>query len=303
MKSSKKSSVAAFRAMIAAFLAAEAQILGPGRAWHATNVQQERLLSEVFPGMRPENDRIPEIDTSVSWSADDINAFLRERGMDIQLDPLGPDTFGFAAVMKVAVQWLQRGVAKAITGVDGIEYSGARLESAYVKGGPSLLFRRSPRHEHPIVTIRTVSSDLVHLTTFGEDVSSFDLNARVAELLPDATQIYDFEGVHFPAIDLDVQPDVSYLLEMWTELDNGKRAWLVQALQQCKLRMNHVGAVVEDAFAGAASLEGMMTPPKPDLVLNDDFLFVLERPNLTQPVFAAVLRPDVWKDPGEIVFA
>lgn len=302
MVATKKSYVGAFRATVAAVLAAEDEILGPGRTWHPTNAAQRRLLEEIFPVMRAENDRIPEIDKLVSWSADDINAFLRERGMDIQLEPLGADTFGFAAVMKVAVQWLVAGTAQSIVGVDGKGYAGARLESAYKDGGPSVLFRRSARHDHPIATIRTSGTDLVHLVKFDEDLDAFDLTARAGEILLDAMPIYDFEGVHFPTIDLDVQPDVSWLLEMWTTLDSGQRAWLVQALQQCKLRMNHVGAIVEDAFVGAASLE-CLSFSKPDLVIDDDFLFVLERPGLKQPVFSAVLRPDAWKDPGELTFA
>ncbi len=41
---------------------------------------------------------------------------------------------------------------------------------------------------------------------------------------------------------------------------------------------------------------------KPNLVLNDSFLFILERPGLSLDLCTAVLRPDTWKDPGKLKF-
>ncbi len=64
--SDKESYVAAFRAMTAAFLAAEEKILGPGREWQPINDQQRRLLDEIFPVTRGENNAIPEIETEVA---------------------------------------------------------------------------------------------------------------------------------------------------------------------------------------------------------------------------------------------
>lgn len=297
------SSVSAFRAMIAALLAAEDTILGRDRTWHAVNAKQERLLAEIFPAMRPENVSIPEIEQEVSWEAEAINEFLRRHGMDIRLEPFTRDTFGFAAVMRVAVQWLIAGVERDIVGIDGKTYAGARIEQEhdYTVNGLNLEFLRSPSHPNPIVTLRTKSKDVVHLTRFdGEASSAFDLMAYAGKLLTDTERSRDYEGVHFPMVDLDVQPDVSWLLNMWTtQRASELRAVMVQAVQQCKLQMNHEGAVATDAFAGAATLE-CCRMPKPDLVINGPFLFVLERPGLQQPMFVAHVCPDMWKNPGEL---
>ncbi len=302
MTASRTSKVGAFRAMVAAFLEAEARILGKNRTWQPTNAQQERLLAEVFATMRGEDHLFSnEIDKLVSWSADDINAFLEERGIDIRLEPLDSDTFGFAAVMKILVKWLVPGTTREIVDVHGNSYAGAHLESEYDDDADaySVSFSSSSGHTHPIASILTTSKDIVHLTKFNEDLESFDLVARAGEILGTRRPIDGFGGVHFPMVDLDVQPDLEWMIGLWTVTDAGQRAKLVQALQQCKLQMNHKGAIVKDAFAGAISLESCRMPD-PDLVIDDDFLFVLERPGAKRPAFSAVIRRDAWKDPGEL---
>lgn len=297
------SSVSAFRAMTAAFLAAENQILGPNREWHPVNPSQARLITEIFQFTRPEADKFPEIETAVDWSEVPINKFLEDRGMDIRLKPLGADTFAFAAMLKIGVQWLAAGRVSPIVGADGVVYSGAVLESKPVDGRQSVTFQMSSRHDQPIATILTKTGDIVHLTRFDEEHDSFGLAARSREIMSDVKPLHAFGGVHFPMIDADIRPDLGWLLEMWTMSDRGRKAKLVQALQQFKLQMNHEGAIVKDAFAGAAMFEScIVSTPKPNLVLNDDFLFILDRPGLKMDVCAAVLRPDVWKDPGKLKF-
>lgn len=300
MTQTKRSYAAAFRAMTAAFSAAEDQILGKGRAWEAQNPQQERLLREVFPFTYPEVGKIPEAKTCVAWAAAPINDFLAGEGMDIRLEDFEPDTFGFAAVMTVLCPWLVQGTPKGIE-IDGTRYTGARLEAKRVKGGMSVTFSASKHFKEPIATVRTRSNDVVHITKFDEDLDVFDLAARARELTIDAERVHDFGGVHFPTLDLDVCPDVGWLLGLATTSEAHGRGELVQALAQVKLKMNHKGAVVKDAFAAAMTFECCsFDKPKPDLVVDGSLLFVLDRPGLTQPVISIVARADSFKDPGDL---
>lgn len=297
----KNSQVSAFRAMTAAFNAAEKDVLGPNREWRSINTHQERLLAEVFPVMRGEDMNIPEIKRKVSWEHTVINDFLKEQGMSIELEQFDDDTFGFAAVMKIAVQWIKAGVETDITSPNQIIYPGVRIESEYSRDTKSynLVFHQSPQVPEPVVTLHTKSGDLVHLTKFGQELGPFDLLDLSARLLEGAKEVRYFGGVCFPMVDLDVKPDVSWIIDMWTQLDSGRKAWISQAVQQCTLQMNHKGAVVKDAFAGAATLECM---PPPNLEINGSFLFVLNRPGLKQPLFTAIIGTDDFKNPGELVF-
>lgn len=298
--STNRSYAAAFRAMTAAFLEAEAQILGQNRTWIAANAKQRRLLEEILPFTRPEAELIPETKQCVAWEAGTINSFLTDNGMDIRLEEFGADTFGFASVMKVACPWLAQGTPRRIL-IDDEPVEGARLEAKRVSKGMSVAFSRSPHFSEPIATILTTSNDVVRITKFNEDLDPFDLVARAREMVTDAKPVFDFDGVQFPFVDLDVCPDVSWLLGMSTVSETRGVAELVQALAQVKLQMNHKGAVVKDAFAGAAMLECcVVSRPKPDLIVDGSFLFVLDRPGLTQPVISLVVRPDSFKDPGEL---
>ncbi len=295
-----KSYVSAFRAMTAALLAAEEKILGPNRTWYSVNRLKRIWLQEIFSVTRRENNLIKGMETEVSWEADIINAFLKRNGMTIELQPFGPDTFGFAAIMKAGAPWIVPGVQRSLTGADGETYPGALIEYERHARKPNVAFRTSKRHGEPIVTLSTDSDVLVHLTKFNQDLDAFDLAAQVNEIFFETERFYDFGGVHFPMVDLDVQPDVSWLLEMYTFLDDGRRAWLSQAIQQFKLRMNHLGAKAEDAFAGEITFECFS--PKPTLQINESFLVVFEQPGLIQPLCSVVVRPDAWKDPGDITF-
>ncbi|MBI2473703.1 hypothetical protein HYV70_04080 [Candidatus Uhrbacteria bacterium] len=296
-----KSYVSAFRAMTAALLAAEEKILGPNRTWYSVNRLQRRLLQEIFSITRRGNNLIKGIETEVSWEADIINAFLKRNGMTIELQPFGPDTFGFAAIMKVGAPWIVPGVSLPLNGANGETYPGALIEYERHLRQTNVAFSVSRRHSEPIVTLSTQSDVLVHLTKFNQDLDAFDLAAQVDEIFFETKRFYDFGGVHFPMVDLDVDVDVSWLLEMYTFLDDGTRAWLSQALQQFKLRMNHLGAKAEDAFAGMVTLE-CYNAPKPNLVIDESFLVVFVQPGLSQPLCSVVVRPDAWKDPGDITF-
>lgn len=303
MSKAKRSYAGAFRAMTAAFLAAEAEILGKDRTWMPQNPLQARLLAEVFPFTRPEAELVPETKQRVAWAAGPINDFLRDNGVEIRLEELGPDTFGFASVMEVKCPWAMPGDTKDIK-VGDDTFPGARVESARMKGGPSVTFSISSHFSSPIATLRTRSQDVVRITKFDEDLDAFDLVARAKELTIDASACYDFEAVHFPMVDLDVCPDVEWLLGMTTESETRGLCTLVQALQQCKLQMNHMGAIVKDAFAGAGAFESCsVRRPKPDLIVDGSLLFVLDRPGLSQPVISLVVRPDSFKDPGTLVLA
>jgi len=297
----KRSYVGAFRAITAAFLAANKEL--PGSGWVSSRASQDSFFKEIFSATCGEHARIPEIETKVARTAQPINEFLERHGMDGQLPPFGPDAFGFAAIMKILVEWIAAGDKKDVRGADGNTYAGVKIKVTYARddGRSNLVFLRSPRHEHPIVSLRTKSDDVVYLTKFDKDMHAFDLVMFAKELLHTGrpTDGHEFEGVRFPMVDLDVRPDVIWLTGLSTVLDNGQRVTLTDAVQQCKLQMNHKGAVIKDAFAGAISF----ALARPDLVIDDSFLFVLERPGLSQPVFTAVLRPDCWKDPGELTFA
>ena len=78
------------------------------------------------------------------------------------------------------------------------------------------------------------------------------------------------------------------------------KARITQALQQTKLRMNDTGGRCESAAAVAACLESCSIGPENPYIIDKPFLLWLERPSLSQPLFALHLCEDVWKLPENL---
>src|SRR6266567_1012163 len=116
--------------IVTALVKAE-EIIGPERAWQAVNSTQALFLSEFFASCRQESLSIAEIESIASFTADDINRFLRERGFRIQLAPLqrggNGRELGIASVLDLLVDWFRPGTGTIVRGQDGKFYPAAHL--------------------------------------------------------------------------------------------------------------------------------------------------------------------------------
>jgi len=265
-------------------------ILGPNRVWEARNAMQAHYLEEFFAACRGEVD-ISEIESIASWEADVINRFLAERGFSIQLEPFDPLTFGVAAVLDLLVEWIQEGTVTTVV-TDGVDqYPGVRI----AKKGVS--FFTAPGHSNPIARLATKSGDKVYVTMLDDPPEGFDLVAKAEAFSAGLEICWDYDGLVFPMITLDQEVNISWLLGMETVQEStGRRAWVTQALQQTKLRMNEKGARVESAAAAAVTLEACIMP-KPDYVINKPFLIWFERDGLSRPLFVGHITTEDWTNP------
>jgi hypothetical protein len=285
------STTAATYPIVAAIKHAE-QILGPDRAWQPINETQRRFLTEFFVGGRAEVVHVPEIESIASYSHDEINAFLRERGFTIQLDPWNPPGFGVASVLDLLVEWAQEGEVTLVETDGGREFPGVRV------GEQGLRFFDVPDHPNPVARLETKSGDLVYMTMLDQPLEGFDLVAKARAFSEHKRPRGAFGGLIFPIVDLDQEEDITWLIGMRTTGDDGLPAIISQALQQTKLQMNEVGARAQSAVAIAVRSAPLM--PKPDHVINQPFLIWFERDGLSQPLFVGYITPDDWRNPGDI---
>lgn len=273
--------------IISALVEAETE-LGKDRQWNPVNKTQENFLNTIFADTRDEVASIPEIESTSSRSHEVINNFLRERGFSIQLSPFQcPDDFGVASVLKLALEWLIKGKATTIQS-KGVIYPAVRMDAKGIN------FYSSPGHNHPVVIIKTKSGDEVCLTMVDEPLSQEELSSKatgIFKTLHNSTE--QFAGLIFPMIDLDQQPDISWLLGMNTMGEDGKPGIISQALQQTKFSMDELGAQVQSAVAIAVS-RTMSGPPHH--VIDKPFICVVTRGNLTQCIFTGYLAEDCWKN-------
>ncbi len=276
--------------IIAALVAAEG-ILGKDRVWNAINTRQQQFLAESFAAGRGQIGKIPEIESITSWDYQVINQFLSSRGFDIQLDAFAPNEFGAASVLKLAMQWLEAGEAGVLMG------PGRRTYDAVIMKGDGFALRSSPNLAHPVVVLKTKTSDLVLLTKVDKPVSELEL-PQVARNMFTAGPSADYaEEVAFPMVDLDMQPDISWLLQMHT-VDSAGMPWKIsQALQQTKFAMDEFGAIVESA--AALGMRCLCIPNRYEI--NGPFVAAVYRPSLKLPVFIGYLDTDCWSRPNRTV--
>jgi len=281
-----------------AFVAAEKAFLGGNRKWVPVNGLQERFVSRILEPTRPELVNIPELESVAALSEAPINEFLRRKGFSIQLDPfpklVPPErAWGAASVLDVLVQWRTRGFATKLETPGGKIYPAARLseDTVYVVRAGDVF----------LAELRTRSSDIAYMAMWDEPVEHFELLAAVEGISRARKLPAPYEGLIFPMVDLDHKVDIGWLKELSTTDNKGYFNKLTQALQQTKLKMNHIGARIKDAVAiGGIRCTSCVREELPPLVINKPFLFWIERPGLSRPLFAARITEGDWKDPGSL---
>lgn len=291
---SQASKTAATYPIVAALVTAEQmEGMGPDRQWQSSNDLQRQFLEQFFKACRNEVGNIPEIESLASWNFEEVNAFLRQRGFTIQLQPFRPPDFGVASVLDLLVEWVQEGEAGTVQGIDTRDYPAVRISQ---EGAD---FYEVDGHPHPIVALETKTGDVVYMTMLdSEPAYEFDLIDQVEGLSHGMRPTYGYGGVIFPMVDLDQRVDIRWLIGLTTRGVDGRPATITQALQQNILKINEVGARAKSAVA----IEGSrgMHMPEPDLVINGPFLVWFERSHLAKPLFAGYITQEHWKNPGSL---
>lgn len=279
--------------MVSALLKAE-DMLGPDRVWKPINETQAHFLTEFFQMCREEAMSLSEIESIASRNIEDINTFLRQRGFTIQLRPLGPDSFGVASVLDLLVSWQEPGAKVRVECiVDHRTYDAVWL-------GDGIRYSLNSPHPHPIVTIKTQSGDVVHMSKLDHAPEGFELVHLAEQLTPLPNQTRTASSVTFPMVDLNQEVDVSWMGGMQTR-DEGDRPFLIaQALQQTILKMNEQGARAKSASAMGIILGSAAIHSYPIIVIDAPFLLWFTRPNLKKPLFVGYITMADWKNPGSL---
>lgn len=268
---------------VAKALEAAERFTGSG-PWSGSSHAQRELLSRL-PAIRRS---FPLISTLEGWAdenADVLNQILADHGLGIKLQPWpkNGNHFGMVAINKFGVQWLVEG--------DTAHYGKPIL----IEDRPAFRLKKDARvlfssdRQNPTVQVPTKSGDIVYFAKSPRQVQGFDLLKAVADLernfAPDRYSSY--AGVDIPKVKFSHQPDMRWVIG----LKNGD--WfLSQALQEIQFGMDQHGAEVVEATAAAA------TRSSPEYYkIDESFLMWIRRPEVSEPLFAAWITPDDWRDP------
>lgn len=274
-------------------------ILGSDRKWNHVNKKQELFIKKFFEPCRYDVEGIKEIESIASANAEAINDFLRKKGSNAAIDPMGRDEIGIASMLDIVVEWARKGSNVDIETPDKKKYKGVRIDKAGV------WFYKSKIHNHPIASLATKTEDRVFMTMLDEEDAKgnpgeFELLDRIEKIMRSSESCFDFGGLKFPKVDLDQVEDMRWLLGINTTSSRGDPAVIKYAYQKNRLRMNEFGARFQSEFAGAFLLRSTMEIPKHDYVIDRPFLCWIKKKRSTVPLFAAYVAEKDWKDPGNI---
>lgn len=236
-------------------------------------------------------------------TAAEINQFLADKGFDIQLEDWLDDgnTIGLAGTQELNVRWQQVG---QIEDQRGNPYMVTSLSTDYPafrlivgRDDNSVRVWQVPGMP-PIVQIATQhDNEYVYLVAYGNSfgpASDYEyVDSILTTLLSQIRPSYKYPGVIIPMVSFDIQPNVSWLKDLFftTSSDQWK---ITQAVQQVLFQMNHLGARSQEATAMAA-MRGM---PPADLVFDQPFLLSIVRAG--QICFVAHITREDWKNPGDL---
>lgn len=262
--------------------------------WKPENEIQFRFLANFLPLCR--NDKVDEIEIEVADEAEKINTFLEIKGFSIKLQPFPPNTFGFASVLDLIVEWLNIGEKVKIDAKNGSIYDGVRIK----KDGVSFFESTVYGYRHIIACLRTISGDMVFITVPKESYEGLDLIEMADDISKNMEMLSGkYEGVRFPMVDLNITNDITWLKGMSTVNVRDIPAEITQAVQQIKFKMNEKGARFQSGTAIAVTLKAAMMP-KEDLIIREPFLLWVERRKLEKPLMAAFITEESWNNPGEL---
>ncbi len=265
-----------------------------GITWNTNKSVQERWLKH-FERSSPDLHRFEENElvSASGTDADEINRFLADRGFpDVQLTPWAHNgrQFGFAAVQQLRLEWLESGIGTSVE-------RGRDFKAIHLMQGAHPRFWQVEGFDKPVVEIPLKGNlDSVLITEHGatRGFELLDLGSNLsAEVSNHRGKPLSYKEVVMPEAYLVRKPNMSWMVGMGivTEADEWRVA---QAIQADRFSMDTKGVKAESAFAGAASLRVSLQLPKPVLVIDNPFVAVVVRKDVSLPLAVAWLNTDSW---------
>jgi len=278
----------------ASLVTAERFLLGPNRVWRHVNQTQEAFIRDHL-GVSREGS-LDVVKSIASYLAHEIEAWLKQHGFEFKIETLEKNEFGVASVLDVLLKWPQDCAEKSELNVDETRYAGV-----WIKRGAKFLYTSdSNTLKKSIVKIPTDNECInVFLTMIEEPpLGEFGLVTYARYLSgvnKQSLDLYDADGVIFPMIQLEEHLRLDWIKKMWTFDNAGFPAWIKQAVQINRLRMNEEGVRAQSAVQ--LKVPTMGSSARRPYTFNRPFLLWIEHDSSPEPLFVAWLNFDSWKDP------
>jgi len=278
----------------ACLVTAERSLLRSNGVWRHVNETQEVFIREHLGVSR--GGPIDVVKSIASRSSCKIEAWLKQHGFELKIDMLEKNEFGVASVLDVLLKWPQDAAEKSELNVNETHYAGV-----WFKRGAKLFYTSGPdKPKKPIVKIPTDNECINVFLTMVEEppIGEFGLVTYARYLSgvnKQSMDLYDADGVIFPMIHLEEHLQLDWIKKMWTYDSAGFPAWIKQAVQINRLRINEKGVRAQSAVRLEIPTMGSST--RRPYTFNRPFLLWIEHDSSPEPLFSAWLNFDSWKDP------
>ncbi len=243
-----------------ALIAAEKYIhpLKDHLSWIPANDMQAGLITDRAASLAALSGLGDELMSYAAPTAEEVNRFLAEAGLDIRLDPwTDPDTIGMAAVLKI--------LKKAWQAKVGHNYEFADGREAYTLRPDERGMRLTTVLGHIVTTVPLESGWEITFVSGASNETGYGLIGEVSSLKAMAVSSAPYGGVMLPSLlQSDVRPDMDWLLNLRTVDKYGGPWRMVQAVEQIKLAFGPMGVSAVAGFAGASMLECCISHRKPE---------------------------------------
>lgn len=312
----KQQTVTATLTPIITALSLAEEVVSSNGKWTAETPIQRRFLESYYDAraeLRPLLEHLSpddplKIASIASEEAAEINRFLQEHGFSINLDPFPappPLRFGVASVMDVFVEWPNKGESEPLLAADNNTYPGVMINraSAYmVNQHEPVVYLQTKNRNYQVGMIIPDSPiddafDLIDFVTARKEELGEDIMQRIRRLAR------RYQGVIFPKVSLDQEPDIGWLEGMWTPghyKGVSGHSIIEQALQQTKFKMNETGARAESAVAIRIATLGAPAPEPEPYRIDRPFVCWIEKEGISLPLFVAYIQYADWKEPGSL---
>jgi hypothetical protein len=263
--------------------------------WEGVNDDQRTFLA-WYMVHRDEIVKLDGLEALASTDFTVLNSFLETRGFEPQFQQF--DGVGVVSILDMLIEWLTEGTLTEITRYDPSigEYGEVVSHPAFqIKANGVEVFEVADFGQ-PLVHLHTVTGHGLWLMAASEPVSGIKLALMAQRLLVTRRSHSTCwtAGVKVPMLEMDIQPDLSWMIGANTLSSIDGYHAIAQAFQQFKLRANQKGARVKVA-TGFATTRGISSGPVPYQFSEPFIGFFTPPDNDTLPMAAFWADIDSWQ--------
>ena len=237
--------------------------------------------------------KLQHLEALASRSHLELNAFSVSKGFKGTLEKF--DGIGVVSVLDMKIKWAE--TAQLAT----INRSGTKHDAFKVKGEHAT-FYKVRGYKEPLVRLHTQTGDSLWVMMADAPTSDLSLAMTAVKFLQmseESGSKWSGYDVVLPMLDMDLKPDLSWLIGAETNSEKDGYHQISQANQQLRVRMDENGAKGE-AKAEIAMTEAVMMPPSKLVFDKPHIGFFTQKGHDEVPMACYFADTDAWRRPAKL---